>query len=185
MRITRFFALKKIFLMSALPVLTLVSCQKYVDVPGQSDPRLSRKYCNDPEAVNYDLDFPGTADNSVCYYPADAFQGSYLFIDSVYNGLNALTRQWSLNLHFTGLTRTKLDISGFCPGGDLLHFTANRALLATGDTTILNGQMLCQIKDTISGTITRSLGDSSRLQFSLTVVSDTGVTTHRGTAYRQ
>jgi hypothetical protein len=90
-----------------------------------------------------------------------------------------------LTLRFTADSKTKMSISGFCPGGQILRFTTNRALRASGDTTAVNGQLLCRQKDTISGYITRTLADSSRLQFFLTVVSDTGVTTHQGTAYRQ
>lgn len=168
-----------------IALLVFTSCEKYKDEPGQYDPRLARKYCNDPEAVNYNLDFPGTADNSVCYFPAEAFRGDYTFIDSVYSSPAKLSQQIPLTLHFTALSRTKMDISGFCPGSSVLHFTANRALRATGDSSILNGQPLCRPTDTISGTITRTLGDSTMLKISLNVVSDTGITTHRGTAYRQ
>ncbi len=164
----------------------LTACSKYKDEPGGSDPRLSRKYCNDPEAVNYNFDFPGTADNSVCYYPADAFSGVYSFKDSVYSTPGTLVRQDSILLRFFALSRVRIAISGFCPGGsDSLHFTANRTLRASGDTTIVTGQRLCRDRDTLSGYITKSLGDSSRLRFFLTVVSDTGTTTHQGTAYRQ
>lgn len=169
-----------------LPALALLaSCEKYKDEPGPSDPRLSRKYCNDPEAVNYNLDFPGTADNSVCYYPTDAFKGSFSFVDSIYLGTNKLGRLDTVNLVFTPNTRTKMTVTGFCDGGNTLSFTVNRALRATGDTTVLEGQQMCRTKDTVSGYITRSLADSTRLKFNLTVVSDTGVTFHQGTAYRQ
>lgn len=172
-------------LLCSVSLFLLASCQKYQDEPGQGDPRLSRKYCNDPDAVNYNLDFPGTADNSVCYYPADAFKGTYKFVDSIYSGSNKTPQELPLTLQFVAKNQTQFDITGFCPNGNALHFTANRALRASGDTTILNGQTLCRTKDTVSGYLTRSLGDSSRVLFFLTVVSDTGTTTHQGTAYRQ
>src|SRR5438132_180001 len=78
--------------------LLLAACKKYVDEPGKSDPRLSRKYCNDPEAVNFNRDFPGTADNSVCFFPSDAFKGTYTFTDSIYIGKDTLKRALTLNI---------------------------------------------------------------------------------------
>ena len=47
--------------LTGIILLVAASCSKYTDDPGETDPRLSRKYCNDPEAVNYNRDFPGTA----------------------------------------------------------------------------------------------------------------------------
>jgi hypothetical protein len=178
-------SLSRFSLLLLILVLSVVGCKKYKDEPGGSDPRLSRSYCNDPEAVNYNHDFPGTADNSVCYYPTDAFKGNFLFVDSVYTGATNLVAQNTFQLQLTGESRTKLLVGGFCGGGELLKFTANRALRANSDTTVLNGQLMCRVKDTMSGYITRSLADSTRLKFYFTVVSDTGITQHRGTAYRQ
>jgi hypothetical protein len=169
----------------AIASAAVISCKKYHDEPGQTVSQLSRKYCNDPEAVNYNLNFPGTADNSVCYYPADAFSGNYRFTDSIYNATNSLALQLPLTLQMVARNHNQFDITGFCPGGAALHFTANRSLHATGDTTVLSGQILCRSKDTVSGYLTRSLGDSTRVMFYLTVVSDTGTTIHQGTAYRQ
>ncbi len=179
-------------LFPALPFVVLsvllctASCKKYEDDAGKSDPRLSRKYCNDPEAVNYNLDFPGTADNSICYYPAEAFRGSYSFTDTVYNGAGQIVRLDSVVLRLSAASRSKLIIMGFCAAGnDSLRFTANRQLRATADTKVLKGQFLCRTKDTVSGVLTRMLGDSSRMRIFLTVISDTGTTTHTGTAFKR
>ena len=167
-------------------LLIVASCTKYTDDPGDSDPRLSRKYCNDPEAVNFNRDFPGTADNSVCFFPADVFKGQYAFTDSIYNGSNKLLAERPLVLNFSAENRTKISMLGFCGGGGTpITFTANRQLRAFADTIVLNGQLLCRPKDTVSGYLTQSPGDSIRLRFFLTVVSDTGTALHQGTAYRQ
>lgn len=174
----------KFLLLCAASVVLLEACQKYEDQPGVYDPRLTRSYCNDPAAVNYDYDFPGTPDNSVCIYPADLFAGSYAFQDSVYVD-GKLVKELPLLLHVIGNGQAKFDISGFCPGGSALHFTANRALFAYADTAVGNGQILCRVQDTVSGSITRTLADTARLRIFLNVVSDTGITTHQGTAYRQ
>ena len=169
-----------------LLLIAAASCKKYTDEPGQGDPRLTRKYCNDPEAVNFNRDFPGTPDNSVCYYPADAFKGTYTFIDSIYSGTK-LQAERTLQLQLTAGSKVKFTVLGLCGNGSgAMTFTANRQLRAVADTTITGkGQLFCRSRDTVSGTLTQSLTDSTRLQFSLNVVSDTGTTLHRGTAYRQ
>jgi len=174
---------KVIFLVLAL--LATASCEKYVDKPGDDDPRLARKYCNDPEAVNFNRGFPGTADNSVCYYPADAYKGRYLWIDSMYSN-NSLLGQRSLTLDFSVIDKEQMAVQGLCEAsGTTVTFTANRQLRAVADTTIIKGQPFCRPKDTVSGYIQQSLSDSTRLRFYLSVVSDTGTVLHQGTAYRQ
>lgn len=166
--------------------LILGACKKYTDTPGQYDPRLERPYCNDPEAVNFNRGFPGRADNSVCYYPADAFEGSYRFEDSIYDGTQKLLSVQSINFNITGKDRIRFDLNGFCPAGSpSIAFTANRALRAEADTNALKGQLLCRSLDTVSGFLTMPLFDSSSIRFSLIVISDTGTVYHQGTAYRQ
>lgn len=165
-------------------ILLVASCKKYMDEPGKNDPRLSRKYCNDPEAVNFNRDFPGTEDNSVCYYPSDAFKGSYRFTDSIYIGSDTILRP--LTISITAQSKTKFSLTGLCDGSPTpVTFTATRVLRASVDTTIVEGQALCRPKDTVSGYIIQPLSDSTQIHFYLTVVSDTGTARHEGTAYRQ
>lgn len=160
------------------------ACKKYQDSPGQYDPRLSSKYCNDPAAVNFNYGFPGTADNSVCFYPSDVYKGSYQFVDSIYFN-DVLVAEVPLVLQISKQDETKFTLSGFCGSASSLHFTANRALFAYADTVVGTGQILCRQQDTLSGTLTQTLSDSLRLHIYFTVASDTGSTTHQGTAYRQ
>lgn len=168
-----------------LPLL-LGACKKYTDTPGDFDPRLERRYCNDPEAVNFNRDFPGTADNSVCVYPSDAFEGAYRYDDSVYDGAQKLVKVQRIDFNITGTDRIHFQLNGFCPGSSQsIAFTSSRSLRAQADTTALKGQILCRPTDTVSGFITMPLFDSTRIRFSLTVISDTGTVFHQGTAYRQ
>lgn len=171
--------------LTACCLLALGSCQKWEDKPGQSDPRLSRKYCNDPEAVNYNRDFPGTADNSVCYYPSDAFSGTYSFIDSIYDEGNRLIKQESLTITLTASTHMKFTMDGLCLGGSQpIAFTSNHLLHADADSTVTDGQLFCRPIDTISGYIAQHPLDSNKIRFNLRVVSDTAVNLHEGMAYR-
>ena len=167
-------------------ILLTASCRKYKDEPGPTDVRLARKYCNDPEAVNFNRDFPGTADNSVCYYPSDVFKGQYNFVDSIFDGANIRIAEVPLVLNFSATSHTRLLLSGFCgSGAGTLSLTANRQLRANLDTTIMDGQPLCRSKDTASGYISQLPSDSTKIRFYFTVVSDTGVAYHQGTAIRQ
>jgi hypothetical protein len=165
----------------------LFSCKKYEDTKGVHDPRLdSTYYCNDPAAVNYNWGFPGIPKDSLCFYPTDVFSGTYLFKDSIYTpeGL-APVMILPLTLNMYKLTKTNLRVTGFCPSGDSLRFTVDRYYKAYGDTTVVSGQTFCNIVDTMSGTMTKYNTNDTILYVDFTVVSDTGTTYHRGTAYKQ
>ncbi|XZF12475.1 hypothetical protein ACTHGU_11840 [Chitinophagaceae bacterium MMS25-I14] len=174
-----------------LVVAGFFSCKKYKDTPGIRPPQLdSQKYCNDPTAVNYNWGFPGVPDNSVCFYPTQLFSGTYSFKDSVYTPDERLARIDSFVLQLNALTHSQFSVSGFCTSGGALNFTASRYYSATVDTTVADsstgvyGQIFCSIADTVNGTFTKSHTNDSIFTVSLTVISDTGTTTHRGTAYK-
>jgi hypothetical protein len=167
-----------------------LSCKKYKDSKPVTDPRLNKHYCNDPNAVNFNWDFPGIPDNSVCFYPTDVFQGVYEFHDSVFlktSGLYIHADTVVITIH--KLSNTKFSMLGFCPSGDSLIFTAGASFTGTADTTVGDtltnrGQLFCSVADTINGSITKDRIDTGGLlTFYFQVYSDTGVTTlHIGTA---
>ena len=164
-------------------ILILASCKKWKDTPGNTSPLLNRPYCNDPTAVNYNWDFPGKPDNSVCFYPTDVFKGNFIYTDSIYDGAQNFIRSQVLNLVINSSSRSKMTIAGFCSSGNL-SFTATRQLRADADSVVGYGQLLCRPTDTITGNINRaSLTDP--IVFDLTVNTDTGVSYHRGSAVRQ
>jgi hypothetical protein len=84
-------------------------------------------------------------------------------------------------LYVTPLNHTAMSVSGFCGGNVILKFTAGKYGTATVDTnaTVQAGQYLCRELDTVSGTFTTT---NNGLYVSFKVVSDTGFTSHRGTA---
>jgi len=188
--------LRQIILMITI-VLFFSSCEKWTDPNPDSDPRQDeRRYCNDPEAVNYNWGFPGIADSTVCYYPADLFKGSYRFTDSIYSISDVFD---SANSHKTYQIeiipngKTTLRIAGFCATKNLI-FSADRiseiayadSTYMLNDTTKAYGQPFCRTQDTLSGTITKSTLDSLShdLQIDWKVISDTGINYHRGTAIK-
>ena len=168
------------------------SCNKWKDPAPVNDPRLTNLYCNNPAAVNYNLGFPGKPDNSICFFPSDLFQGSYLLKDSVYVSNSGLfLKADSIIIRIVKISDAKIAVVGFCSSGTQLFLTAGPTYIATmdtlvGDSNSLNkGQLLCRIQDTISGTITKDRVDSSLLHVFLTVVGDTGTTVITGNARKQ
>ncbi len=159
------------------------------------DVRLDRPYCNDPEAINYNWNFPGTPDNTTCFYPIDIFGGTYQFTDSIYDAdykpdtvLKYPIRLFSLNN-----SRVKIGILGFCDN-DTLTLTADRfykAFIDSLDATVngfdtkLSGQLTCRQVDTINGYVQKSQTDSTKLSVYFTILSDTGISYHKGTAIKQ
>jgi len=180
----------------AILLTILTSCEKWKDEKAEDDPRLNdRKYCNDPEAVNYNWGFPGKPDNTVCFYPSDLYEGTYLLTDSVYTQDNVFDSAASLQtytLELIPISKSRFVIRGFCPT-DSLEFTAGRTTFrAIADTTFVAannkkdfGQPLCRVQDTLTGLIIKNQLDSTQLFIDWRVVSDTGVNYHRGTAIKQ
>lgn len=176
-------SMRYIFTFIILSCLCL-SCMKSKTNTPTGDPRLSRVYCNDPEAVNYNWNFPGTPDNTTCFYPTEVFSPAYTYNDSVYFSDGTFLFTKSYTLHVYPLSHVKLAIVGFCTSGDSLKLTADRFYHAQLDSTSDLGQQLCRVQDTVSGNIIQNKSDSSRLQVNFTVQSDTGLTYHRGTAVK-
>jgi hypothetical protein len=140
----------------------------------------SNQYCNDPEAINYNYDFPGTANNYVCIYPTDPFVGVYSLMDTVYTADYAsyYVLRDTISIYATSIT--KMAITGLCGPQDSLRLTAGRYYKASVDTTIGNGQMLCSNKDTLNGTVD---ADTLGLKIRFTLFSDTaGIKFHMGRA---
>lgn len=170
------------------------SCKKWKDPAPVDDPRLTRPYCNDPDAVNYNWDFPGKPDSTVCFYPTDIFRGVYLCYDSVYKDDTLFIRADSflmtINNSSTDPTK-KMEVFGFCPSGNFLKLTASPSYEATVDTTVGDsltvnlGQLFCRVQDTVTGMIFIDRIDSALLHIELQVFSDTGVTRHIGSARKK
>jgi len=185
-------------LLLAVGAVFVLSCIKYKDTKATPDPRLTNPYCNDPTAVNYNWGFPGTPDNSVCFYPTDVFNGTWEYHDSVFvqpSGLFIYADSFVMTI--TKLSKTEMAVSGFCSNGGVLKLTAGLLFIATVDTTVgdslLNatvnadeGQYFCTSADTVNGYFKKDIISDSIMSIVLTVNSDTGViSTHIGTAYKK
>ncbi len=172
--------------------MQLISCSK--SESNKSDDRLAtNKYCNDPEAINYNSGFPGTPDNSICIFPTQVFKGGYLFYDSVLDADFKLKQIDTLNLIISATNNTKLELAGFCNG--IITLTSNRYYESVIDSlhlengglnNVLNGQYLCgNTKDTVSGMIRKSKSDSTKITLNFTVASASGITHHQGSGTKK
>ena len=181
------------FILFLLLVSTAVffSCAKWKDPAPVNDPRLTNPYCNDPLAVNYNWGFPGKPDNTICFYPNSLFVGTYMYYDSVYKDTLFLgADSFVINIAYVNsdTTHTKILMNGMC--GHSLSLPALPGYQATvdtlvGDTTTTSAGQLnfCRLQDTLSGIISRDRLDSPTvLHISFQVASDTGLTTHAGSA---
>src|ERR1044072_1094940 len=122
-------------LLILLSLCMVIACKKATNNTPDTDSRLPRLYCNDPEAVNYNWNFPGTPDNTTCVYPTEVFSSAYTYPDSVYfsDGTFLFTKAYTLQVHT--LDKIRLSLFGFCPGStDSLTLTANRFYHADLDT---------------------------------------------------
>ncbi len=170
--------------------LVFSSCKKYEDPHGvRPDELNNRFYCNIPTAVNYNWGYPGTEDNSLCFYPTDVFTGSYMFYDSVYQDTLFLLAD-SFLVTISRVSDTTMTVSGFCKNGGGIVMSADLSYNATvdtvvGDSSTFRGQLLCRQLDTVAGFISKDKFDTTRLHINFMVASDTGVATHYGSARKQ
>lgn len=172
-------------------------CTKDEPFDTPNDEQFQSRYCNDPKAINFNIGFPGVADNSICIYPTQVFNGSFNLRDSVFNGEFQLDTVLEYIVSFQkGLdsnqqpSNSKLILKGFCPAGDELTLTADRYYKASVDSTmlvdstLLPGQVFCRTTDTISGTISKYADDSNKIRINLIIYSDTGINYHIGTGIK-
>jgi hypothetical protein len=181
---------RRFFVILTLAV-ALYSCKKWKDEAPTPDDRLTRPYCNDPEAINYNWDFPGKPDNTTCFFPSDIFSGTFSFTDSVYNGDLQYDTFYTYNITLTSVSKSKFTVGGFCQGGKALNFTADRFYKSSADSlmmpdsTFLKGQIGCRTTDTLSGTILADSKGDKTLRINFTILTDTGTAYHMGTAIKQ
>lgn len=173
--------------------LYAIACKK-AETNTNKNIDLSRPYCNDPQAVNYNWGFPGTPDSNICFYPFSVFEGDYTLIDSVFDANYSLDSALTIAriLHIYKIDRTRLAVIGFCGPNDTLYATATRFYSAyldssnaiAPDTGKLDGQIVnwsCNKNDTITGGFTRPSADSLHLHINFTFATDTGVFYHIST----
>jgi len=177
-------------LLLVLSIVLAISCKPHKDGPGAYDPRLERPYCNDPSAVNYNWDFPGTPDSTVCYFPADRLSGRYMLMDSVFFPDNSLDSENIRTVYFNlyALSKSGVGMVGFCNDTDTLKFTSDRYLRALADTLFTAGQFFCSTADTFTGYMQPPMNDPGSLYIDFTVITDSasgGLKYHRGTAIKQ
>jgi hypothetical protein len=171
-------------------LLFLSSCEKWKDKPAP-DPGFTRHYCNDPEAVNYNWDFPGKPDNSTCFYPTQPFTGHYSYVDTIFDGSYEFDTFYKYDIYLFPVSNTKMRLVGLCPAGDTLRLTADKYYKAYidsvrfDDSTFLPGSYFCTRRDTINGYLNKNRADSNKIHINFTVATDSGLRFHIGTGVRK
>lgn len=75
-------------------------CRKPIE-QSRPDIDLTRPYCNDPRAINYNDSFPGIPDNSKCHYPDEQFDGNWVLTDSVFRIDSTWVETFEREIYFT------------------------------------------------------------------------------------
>jgi hypothetical protein len=165
-------------------IVSFSSCEKWKDKPAK-DLGLTNKYCNIPSAINYNHGYPGVEDNSICIFPSSPFVGTYKYQDSIYDIGNELFLGSSREFSISTIDSFRFSVNNFCGNANQVRFTANKYYRAASDSIIGAGtQLMCRDLDTMSGTLEYRASDSS-LYLEWKIVSDTGVNTYKGRAYKK
>lgn len=178
--------------------MVLAACQKTEEPPKKYDDRLEKRYCNDPDAINYNWDFPGTPDNSICFFPDEIFNGTYKLTDSLFDGGFRFdtTSGRTFEITITSVDKVHMTVSGLVINSvctlNNIKITGDRYYKASvdstfsppPDSTFLNGFVIPCSPDTISGFFAKDPDDISRLRVNFTIFGDTGIYFRRGTAIK-
>ncbi len=139
------FLLKTSFyiLLLSLSVLSLDSCRKYSDPAPIEDNRLdSNKYCNNPDAVNYNWGFPGQPSEDICIFPSDVFAGAYTLIDSAFTSSDTFIQESIYtNTQMIPLAHNYVSLTNYC--SDSLTILLSTYLEVFSDTADDNVYTIC------------------------------------------
>lgn len=183
--------LKPGLLIAVLSAVVLFACSKYKDPPPAGyDDRLTKPYCNDSKAVNYNWGFPGIPDNSVCIYAVDSFTGNWIFKDTVLLPNNDIAEIVDRNITFTPTEDTikiHLAVTGWCGGNVPFYITANKYGRADVDSIPAGvpGQLLCVSTDTLNGFFNKRIYGPDTMKIELTITNAAGTRYHKGVAIKQ
>ncbi len=169
----------KLFLFSMLSLLVFFSCKKYKDPDPFSDSRIKNHYCNDPSAVNFNWDFPGIADNTVCIYPSDIFERNFTMFDTTINDVDSVLNTSFYDIEISKIDSTKLTLKGFC-GATIFTAKANRYLKFELDSIVYFGQLFCNPSDTIIGNgYRKTFADTTAFYFNYVLQTPNGIEKHK------
>lgn len=167
----------------------IASCLKSEDPEPASPPNeLTSRYCNDPNAINYNWGFPGIADSTLCIYPVDHFLGQWTLTDSVFHADSSFNYAATQTLTFTATEdtlRSHLKVSGLCDNGNMLLATADKYGRAVIDSMNYQtpGQFFCSQADTVTGSFQFWFSGKDTMDVRLNIIgAEAGY--HKGVAIR-
>lgn len=120
------------FLLILPAFLLLNACEKYEDLP-KGDYDADGYYCNDARAINYNVGFPGIANDSICVFPVEPFEGNWTMIDTLLDDEMEIISTHQGQVSLVPIENDSIDnlfiMEGYCDNNFAITFQANRYLL--------------------------------------------------------
>lgn len=167
-----------------------VSCSKVEeqqspDISGQ----LTSHYCNDPDAANYNVGFPGIPDNSVCVYPYDKFLGEWEVHDSIFKADSSfhevIIRHFNIQAATFDTNKTAMMIHDWCSTPiEIFCNKYGKAYIKNMLDYPDSAQVVCS-NDSIMGTFTLINNEDSAMRISLINKNTVGHFFHKSTAVKR
>lgn len=185
-----FSATNSVYSLCAMFIIFSIACKKPSDqsVPDISD-QLTRPYCNDPIAANYNVGFPGIPDNSVCVYPYDKFLGTWDLKDSIFREDNTLYLVMDRIITFipvsTDTNKNQMQILDWCASPiDIYCNKYGKAYIVNTLPYPDSAQVICST-DTIMGTFQLINNEDSAMKIQLVNRNNLGHFTHKSIATKR
>ncbi len=173
-----------------LGIFAFASCTKGEDTasPDISD-LLTNRYCNNPNAVNYNWNFPGIEDNATCFFSYYFYEGDWIFIDTIRRSDSSIVGVETYYLNFEKIipdtSESLMAMSGWCSSASLI-IHVDRFYFARTDSFDNNGgwQKMCSNSDSIFVQMRKDIVDTTALDINIQEVKNNETFFHRGKGKR-
>jgi hypothetical protein len=170
-------------------LLGIWSCNKDDgDVPDVSD-KLTNRYCNIPQAVNYNHGFPGIEDNSLCIFGTDYYRGNWIVVDTIKLGDSTLididTLFFNISLMPNDTSYSKMYLRGWC-GNENIIMNIDKYYFGRSDTFANQDgwQRICN-SDSILISVSKNIMDTSSVIFRISESVNNELRYHIGKGVKQ
>lgn len=170
-------------------LLCLTACNKEDKKGEDVTDKLKNKYCNIPGAINYNWNFPGIEDNSICYFATDYYEGTWKLTDSVRLEDSTFVRVDTLYLEFNKIgsdtTNSKMHLRRWCITSDI-WVQVNKYYIGMTDTTqnAEGWQLVCNGRDSLKINFSRNVFDSTIVDFTIRQFNNDTMYYHQATGVK-
>jgi hypothetical protein len=161
-------------------LLIAPSCKRYKDPTPITTDKLTQHFCNNPKAVNYNWGFPGIADSTLCFFPADLFIGNYTYYDSLLDDANGIYLPFdTMDVTIAKINDSSIQLIGLCLATPF-SAKATKNYRFTIDSTTAFGQVFCSNADTMNGTGIKVQFNDTNFVYNYQLVNNGKTTMHKG-----